>query len=100
MDALVRGGQELFQTEFARAVAKAARMGQAQQLHARVVHQLQKILAVEGEQRRVHHLKNARQQGRRFQRSNALLLQQVRQCVYFGGQLSKCIAGPGATRAK
>jgi hypothetical protein len=54
-----------------------------------VVHQLQQVLAVEGEQRRVHHFKNARQQRRGLQRAHALLLQQVGQRVHLAGQLAQ-----------
>ena len=73
-------------------MAKAARVGCAEQPDACIVDQLQKVFAVKGKQRRVHHFKNARQQSRGFERAHPLLLQQVGKCVDLSGQFAKCIA--------
>jgi hypothetical protein len=84
-----RARQAVFQAQFARAAAEAAGMGQAQQLDAGVVDQLEQVFAVEGKQRRVHHFEDAGQQRRGLERTHALLLQQIGERVDLGGQLAE-----------
>ncbi len=100
MNGLVGRGEQIFQAQFARGAAEAAGMGQAQQLDAGVVDQLQQVVAVKGKQRRVHDFKNARQQGRGFQRAHALLLQQVGERVDLRGQFAERIVREPAPRAR
>jgi hypothetical protein len=85
VNALVGRGKQVFETQFARGVSKAAGVGQAKQFDAGVVDQLQQIFAIEGKQRRVHHFENAGQQRRGLKRTHALLLQQVGERVHLGG---------------
>ena len=81
VNGLVGGGEQIFKAQFARGAAKAAGVRQAEQAEARIVHQLQQPVAVKGEQRRVHDLKDARQQSRCLQRAHALFLQEIGQGI-------------------
>jgi len=62
MNGLVGCTEEFLKAEFARAAAKAAGVGQAEQFETGVVYQLQSVVAVEGEQRGMHDFENAREQ--------------------------------------
>ncbi len=96
VDALVRRRQQHFESEFASCMAETARVGEAEKLDAGVVHQLQQVFAIECEQRGVHDLEYAGKQRSRFERTHALLLQQVGQCVDLSGKLTKGITGCGS----
>ena len=101
VNALIGGGQKIVEPQFARRCARSiARRGRPSSLRPGVVHQLQKVFAVKGEERRVHDFENARQQGCSFERAHALFLQQVGQGVDLPSQFAKGIAGIGAAGAK
>jgi hypothetical protein len=100
VDALVGRGKQIFEAQFARCVAKTAGIGQGQQLDAGVVDQLEQIFAVEGKQRRVHHLKDARQQRGGLKRTHALLLQQIGERVHLGCQFAERVRGAGSAGAE
>ncbi len=75
-------------------------MGDAQKLRSGVVDKLQHVFAVEGEQRRMHHLENARQQSCGFERAHALFLQQVGEGIDLRRQFAESIRVFRAARAK
>ena len=100
MDALVGRSEQIFEAEFAGGSSKAAGMRYAEQLHSGIVDELQYVIAVKGEDGRVHDLENARQQGGGFERTHALLLQQVGERVDFGGEFAERVRRGGAAGAK
>jgi hypothetical protein len=69
-------------------------------LSSGVIHQLQQIFAIEGEKRRMHHFKNARQQSGSFKRAHALLLQQVGKGIHLPGQFAQRRPRPSSPRAE
>src|ERR1035437_6031680 len=100
MNGLIRRSQQRLQSQFGGGVPKAARIRKSQQLSSSGVHQLQQVFAIERKQRRVHHLKNARQQRRCFQRAPPLLLQQIGQRIHLCRQFAQRIACQGSASAK
>ena len=61
--------------QLTRRMPDTSRIRAIEQLETGTVNQLQAVLAIEGEQRRVHHLQNACQQRSGLKRAHALLLQ-------------------------
>src|SRR6185437_11726718 len=100
VNALISGGQEIIEPKLSRAVTKASRQRASKQLRSSVVYQLEKVLAIESEERRMHHLKNARQQGGGLKRADALLLQKVGERIDLAGKLAQRVGRAGSPRAK
>ena len=65
----------------ARCGQSIAPAGRPKQLRTGIVHQLQKVFAIEGEERCVHDFENAREQRGGFKRAHALFLQKIGESV-------------------
>ena len=97
---LIRRGQQIVEAQVTRKMAKASRGGAIEEFEAGVVDELQAVFAIEGEERRVHYLQDARQQRGSLKRAHALLLQEIGKRVDLAGKFAEGIAGGGAARAK
>src|SRR5579863_10338865 len=81
VNGLVGRSEKIVECELSRAVAEATRQRAAKKLRSSIVHQLERVFAIEGKEWGVHDFEDAGKQGCGFERAHALLLQQVCESV-------------------